>query len=99
MADNKQQQGQADTTQQAQQTAPRASRIPVRLMVQAFSNGQWRDVDQVPLTARGPERPFSTGKLGYNGNDKLMLPSLADGADGELRQHQFTANIIEIKKD
>lgn len=70
--------------------------MPYRIMVQAFTDGSWKDVDQVPLTERGAARPFSTGKVGYNGNDKLMLPSLAADAGGELRQHQFTANIIEI---
>lgn len=98
MADTTQgaQTGTAQTTQttQTQTAAPRA-RQPIRLMVQQFANGAWRDVDQVPLTARGAERPFQSGKHGYNGNDKLMLPSVEDG---ELRQHQFTANIVEIVK-
>lgn len=68
-----------------------------RLMVQGFSDGQWRDIDNVPLTQRNSARPFSSGKVGYNGNDKLLLPSLKDGANGEMRQHQFTANIVEIE--
>jgi hypothetical protein len=70
--------------------------MKARLLVQTFENGKWNDRDVVPLTERGSDRPFSSGKVGYNGNDKLMLPSNDAKANGEERQHQFTCNIIEI---
>lgn len=68
----------------------------LRIMVQAFVDGKWLDRTTVPLTERGQDRPFSSGAIGYNGNDKVMLPPAGGAAGADETQHQFTLNLIQV---
>ena len=47
----------------------------------------------VDATARGADRPFSSGSTGYYVNGKVSLPSVVDG---ETKTHQVSCSIVEI---
>jgi hypothetical protein len=71
--------------------------IRMRAVFQSFVDGKWTDIDTVQLTPRGSDKPFSSGKQGYYGGDKLMLPSVKDGSNNEERSHQVGINVTEIE--
>ena len=62
----------------------------VRLVIQ---DDDGKVLGMVDATARGKDRPFSSGSTGYYVNGKVSLPSVVDG---EVKNHQISCSMVEI---